>query len=563
MAMDWAPVLNSFVAPFANVLGVPSNNVRTKKVSAERMATSKILEELLFDKKSPAVVGPDGFCVILTTKAGEKFLVLHRPASTGAFDASFEKYSDEFRFDVVKDIDPFIFFVANRLRLRIDPSFTAASLTQRLGATQVGESFELDFDVACSVFGAFKVWKISRDVPISDLTLLLSFAGSHFSINFVENYDDFGFSNIKEIKVFDVNGFLKSVFNPIFKLVDQIPKAGVIKFSDAAKLGSSVEFAIKEPEDVVLGPQSRAYFDFRFDGRNYLFLPLSNLTESQIYDVIGNIESAGGIQQELSISHVLAFSYSLQGSFLPSQRFVGNPNSIVDMLDIGSNISVDSDQLLALYDEYYVFDISNAANLSKWDILCDFSIKYDPFRSSFVTEPIIASAGRLVDIGNVPAENIYTSLSASHWKHSFLEVYRIIEGLYYFPWMMKLKASLNSQVSEFTLFDQCKKNASWSYTEQASIMSLFELIPLEIFSSCSPVNIACLTGRFDGKNPAETLRSFAAALYAVRNTNVHQGLHNPADEIYPTNRCWEHLTHALYLAAEYFYKTHPNGMPPR
>lgn len=563
MAIDWTIYLQAFVTPIAAALGVQQGDLRTKRVSGARMATSKILEELSFDKRNPAVVGRDGLCIVVTSRSGENFLIYHRPASAGPVNGGFAQCSSQFGLVPIVDIDPFIFFAVKNLKLRIDLSRSVGDLVNYLEFEDKENFKEIDFDKACSIYGFFAVWKITRPVATCDLVLLLSVDSPGYILSFSENYNDFGVSKIEGIRVFDIDQYLKSAFSPLNKLLEQSIKFGDIKFSDAEVLRNSVEFFLKEPVDVVLGPQSRAYFDFKFNGKTYLCLPLSNLAEHQINEVIDYIQNVSGIQEALSVSHIVAFSHHLQSSFLPSQRFIATPNSIVDTLDIDGKLSIDADQLLALYDEYYVFDISNAVGFSKWDVLCNFSIEYEPFRSSFITNPIIDSASRLAKINNIPNENIYLSLSASHWKHSFLEVYRIIEGLYYFPWMRKLRNSLKSQLNEFSLFNQCKQEASWSYTEQASIMSLFELIPLNAFDGCHLTKIPCLDGKFTNKKDDEILRSFASALYAIRNTNVHQGLHNPKDEIYPTNRCWEHLTYALYLAAEYIYTTHPEGVPPR
>lgn len=562
MAVDWKPYLRAVVEPFTSRLNTNADSLITSRVAKERLDAAQILGNMKFDFSIPAVVDAFGFA--LTVRTDEQvFVVLYRTSEQRLLQSAYS-YAQDIGLLLEACPDAFLLFLIESLKLPLQATPPIEELKAALKYKAGVPKDEIDFDVATSYFGKFAIWRVNKPVELEDLVALLCSDGGQFSVHFSDSVGDFGIGHHANDRIVSLSTVAKSALSPIFNITDTFATTGSVIFKDGADLQDAVRLVRQGVRDVVLGPQSRAYFDYEDRGGSFLCVPLSNLKDDELGIARSYLERQGAVEVERKPSHVVAFSCLLQNSFLPSARFVNYPNQIVQDLDLERHLDLPVDRLSSIFDEYCIFDMSAVAEFSKWELLCFFAVEFPALRSPFIRRPITQAAARLSVLPDSPVENIYLSLSASHWKHSFLEIYRLIEGLYYFAWMHKLRTSLGSSLNEFALYKQCESDTAWSYTESASISALFELIPLGTFSDCSIQSIPCLKGRFDGKTKeAEVCRSFATALYSVRNSLVHQGLRNPSDEIAPTGHCWESLTLALFLAAEYLYSTYALGMPPR
>ena len=78
---------------------------------------------------------------------------------------------------------------------------------------------------------------------------------------------------------------------------------------------------------------------------------------------------------------------------------------------------------------------------------------------------------------------LYDSLTSFYSRHAFLDIYRCLEKLYYFPWMYSLRQKFLKNYSNFTLeLDKlkniCEENLLWKSREDQSIVALFKLVLL-------------------------------------------------------------------------------------
>lgn len=562
MAVDWKPYLRAVVEPFSSRLNMNADSLITSRVAKERLDAAQILGEMKFDFGTPAVVDAFGFALAVRTNE-QSFVVLYRTSEQRLSQSAYS-YAQEIGLVVEPQSDAFLLFLIESLKLPLQATPAIDELKAALKYKEGVPKSEIDFDVATSYFGKFAIWRSNKPVELEELVALVCSDGGQFSVHFSDSAGDFGIRKNANDRIVSLSEIAKSALTPIFNITDTYATTGSLIFKSRSDLQDTVRLVHQGVRDVVLGPQSRAYFDYEDGGISFLCVPLSNLKDDELSIARNYLEKQGAVEVERKPSHVVAFSCLLQNSFLPSARFVNYPNQIVQDLDLERHLDLPVERLSSIFDEYCIFDMSAVAEFSKWELLCFLAVEFPVLRSPFIRRPITEAAARLSALPDSPVENIYLSLSASHWKHSFLEIYRLIEGLYYFAWMHKLRTSLGSPLNEFALFKQCESDTAWSYAESASISALFELIPLATFSDCSIQSIPCLKGRFEGKaKETEICRSFATALYSVRNSLVHQGLRNPNDEIVPTGHCWESLTLALFLAAEYLYTTYALGMPPR
>lgn len=563
MGISWRPYISAIVRPIAPHIEIPDDKLTTSQVSEERMSAAKILEGMDFDFALPGFMDRDGFILTLRTESGHRFVVLYRTHTAGPLPVAVQKYAEQVGLQVEQPIDAFVLFLLKNLEVPLGFMPPSEELRLSLKLNQKAHIFEIDFDESLFLYGNFAIWRVSENVSQENLITLFSTRDDGYTVSFDEKFSDFGIAKYAGNRFFNLGHFIFYAFNPIFVLTDEVPVDGSVKFEDSLILCEAVKLAQAGLDNVVLGPQSRSYFEYSEEGNDILCLPLSGLRADEVNLAIGYLAETGANQIALSSSHILSFSYLLQNSFLPSARFISSPGEIINALDLKKSIFIEVQQILELYDEYFIYDISQVSDFSKWNLLCQFSLKFPSLRSPFIGRSIVEVADKLASYNNSPSENIYLSLSASHWKHSFLEIYRVIEGLYYFGWMHKLKGALGSPLNEYSLFEKCAKESSWSYSEPTSIMALFELIPVETFDKCDISTIKCLKGRFDKAEGADLCRSLASAVYSIRNSHVHQGLRGTEKPIYPTGSCWESLTLTLYLAAEYLYRHHTLGMPPR
>jgi len=146
----------------------------------------------------------------------------------------------------------------------------------------------------------------------------------------------------------------------------------------------------------------------------------------------------------------------------------------------------------------------------------------------------------------IPKENVFLSMTAVHWKHSFLELYRCLEWLYVLPRVLELKNAIEYTKTGSELAKECMDKLSWRKKEEDSLQKLlssafYHDIYFKEESTC--------LGIFSDIKPAP--EAIAKYVYRLRNQFVHQ--FNPEDEVHLSDDNWKDLiyftlklTHTLY-----------------
>jgi hypothetical protein len=114
-------------------------------------------------------------------------------------------------------------------------------------------------------------------------------------------------------------------------------------------------------------------------------------------------------------------------------------------------------------------------------------------------------------------ENIFLSLTSPHWKHTFLELYRCLEGIFLIPRAMELKSEINYSKSTLTLARKCVENLIWRRKEEDSLVQLISALELSIIKNSKLFNI----GIFKDAD-SNDFKKIASKLYKIRNQLVHQ-----------------------------------------
>lgn len=115
------------------------------------------------------------------------------------------------------------------------------------------------------------------------------------------------------------------------------------------------------------------------------------------------------------------------------------------------------------------------------------------------------------------ADNLFQALTSSQWKYVFLDLYRCLESLYFFPWIRELKGALDSEEDVYSLRERSWRALGWSPKEDTSIKKLFELVDAKVFQNDGSAVDKFLSLKPDISPPS----SYAERLYSIRNTMVH------------------------------------------
>lgn len=126
---------------------------------------------------------------------------------------------------------------------------------------------------------------------------------------------------------------------------------------------------------------------------------------------------------------------------------------------------------------------------------------------------------------NFSMENILLSLTSFHPKHSFLELYRCVEGIFHLPRAVALKQALNLTKTGNEIALLCYSHLGWKRNEGDSLKKLFGSISdLTVFNSLDNVpRFEPSINKIKTEGINETsVANLCEAIYTIRNQFVHQ-----------------------------------------
>ncbi len=166
-----------------------------------------------------------------------------------------------------------------------------------------------------------------------------------------------------------------------------------------------------------------------------------------------------------------------------------SPEYVEDVLDIVSDPNYEGhtvEDFSNFYDPVYVVNIASDSILADNDTM-ELVIELSRLVPSLLhcqDEEFIKLINRLSKSKHiVDRPMLYDSLTSFYSRHAFLDIYRCLEKLYYFPWMYSLRQKFLKNYSNFTLeLDKlkniCEENLLWKSREDQSIVALFKLVLL-------------------------------------------------------------------------------------
>lgn len=119
--------------------------------------------------------------------------------------------------------------------------------------------------------------------------------------------------------------------------------------------------------------------------------------------------------------------------------------------------------------------------------------------------------------GKIPKDNIFLSLTSTHLKHCFLELYRCIEWLYVIPRSRRLKGAISYSKPAYELAIHCMDELSWRRQEEDSLSKIIS----DILKSSETLTFKLRDCKLFNDINLDSA-NIAKHLYSFRNQFVHQ-----------------------------------------
>lgn len=233
----------------------------------------------------------------------------------------------------------------------------------------------------------------------------------------------------------------------------------------------------------------------------------------------------GGEIDALDIASFCNLAYHFQSAYRIKTE-LRSPEAAEDQIDLssieGGYQGHDLDTVMSWYEDVsvYRFDRTSRFYDARSSLIAALLAgTIDIFRPLLIKSDLAAKLLALTNLPNVNPENIYLSLTSQHWKHAFIEIYRLVEALYYLPWVLELRTANKTSQSGLVMARQCRSFLEWREKEEPSIKKLFALLPSNSAVRADIVS----TSPFSDLEPADITPSLVAErIYKIRNQLIHQ-----------------------------------------
>ncbi|WEE03811.1 hypothetical protein PXW05_18365 [Serratia marcescens] len=560
MGIQWNSYISAAISKLSELVFAEADiELRTTPVPNSRMQAAGLLEHLKLDVTSPIVIGDRGLLVALCTN-NERYIVLYRRDRSDILAQMMNQSYQERNIEAFEYVDAFFFFLVKEFDIPLPPNVTKNDVETSISKEK--NVATIDFDDVVNFHGSFFAWKVEGSTSsVEFVDLLTSQVDGQHCIGFTEYNPAYGIDRINMLEALDLRQLCRAVINPIAIATDKEIRQADLILPMPDLLGKALMSISPSRDDLVFGPGGGICFKFMQGGREFLALSLRNFYDFEIGPVLSALTEIGVNEVDFEYSHFLSFVLT-HGQYLDvSRERLSHPKELENKLDVKDIFSCTLEDIASVYEDVRVFELSQASVSSLFAVLSHLAARFRSARSPFVPVQIIDVSQRLLQLQNAPYENIYLSLSASHWKHAFIEIYRVLEGLYYFGWMHGIKQTFGSNYAEYDLYLTLQDQLSWKYKERTSIAKLFEIVPRVVLSPHDPVSIKSLSGRFENQTDIAVMNKFAHLIYSIRNSNVHQGESEDGQTIEVSADCWPKLTYCLFLIVEHLYSVYQAGMP--
>lgn len=353
----------------------------------------------------------------------------------------------------------------------------------------------------------------------------------------------------------------RMIFAPLVGLAERPDLAATLRTADIADQRKAEQFA--------------RYKNLRFNNENVLYLPNSGFccsfreNDNVFFSVSASSFSEKDEDQiqewlsrhryevlELDESIFLRMAYHLSGYMRVADEYRTRARAL-DVIDIVDDEYAGHDifQLIDIYRPVKIFHIpADAPEIDKTIsfIASSFVYHVDSFRSHLIEGRFNEAVSNLITLQGIAPENIFQAQTSSQWRHVFLELYRVLEALFYLPWVLAFKHMSSSKIPAYQLKDRLRAALRWREKEKDSIVAIFETLNMskEINELEDSVEIFSELKKGAYFNRGQ----IGKRIYDIRNSLVHFEEYDGNAKLPSTDKDWEKVCLYLALSLERIYQ---------
>lgn len=559
------PFNEALVLPVKRLLNInPEKKFETRKISnQERMLLpSNMLPTLFWDDLLPLICGPEGIIGRLySKKTREAFFFVYLYEKKRGLTSMLEQRGAQLGLTPVGWIDTFLFYCARNLELPLARGLNANTVpVSRLKLQTSAAGSTADYQAVIDCYGTMIAFQVGDDsrAELEFIDAILPQNGSEFLFGTKNNILQDGVRKFPKSTL-----HLEFISSRILRPVNLLLKQEVEFYSsDPNGLIQNIHYIDVDRDNILLNRAGGFFFEYRRKdlNKNYVAVALTSFSDEERNDLVSYLLDFSLNNQTIDENYLGALCYCVSDAGQLSMAFLKTQHLPTQVAGT-STPGLSSANLNTIYEPVLIFEREEQCSASLWEIAANVAVRFGRFRSPYIPTAVVELAGELMKLDFDCHEHVYLSLTGAHWKHVFLEIYRVMERLYYFGWMFRLKKTLGLTISEFVLFDQCADELKWKGSELDSIMNLLEIVPSSVFGTLDVKTIPSIELELKEKDDhGAVMRKFGSIIYSVRNTGVHLGDPN-IKNVNVSAEGWPILIEALYRIVLFFYSKHGAGMP--
>lgn len=241
-------------------------------------------------------------------------------------------------------------------------------------------------------------------------------------------------------------------------------------------------------------------------------------------------------------------------------------NILSQQEDLAEYKGHDLDELLDFFEPIVFFEISPDSIYSSRLVneVAYYVASYSRELINPKLEPFLVEFRSLLSHdGSFMKQNIFWSMTSTHYKHAFLELYRCVESVYTLPRALSLKSKTGLTLAGHLVAKICIEELGWRRKEEDSLFRVLSLMPV---SRLQPLALSRLpyvnSADWDFILPeanSKGVESLAKFIYKLRNQMVHQ--FDAENETAITNDDWPVLIDLLISVIDYIFVQYAAELP--
>jgi|GEM_PF-1870393 len=351
----------------------------------------------------------------------------------------------------------------------------------------------------------------------------------------------------------DLKEVIASVFEPFVFAAGREDLLAVLKTEDLPKNEKSVQFGqfktIKlHGTNVAHLPGGGFLCLYEHVNGRYLAFSLPRLNEADDTTVSKWGDNLGFNQKNLDQSTFMFLCHELKGFYSIKSQFRRKEESlnVIDVVDdyyTGHSFR----DLYEFYEQVYIFEIPHDNSLYGEAISAygfDLCSNFSGARAANITKKMNDVLWQLGRYSSISKDSLFQCLTATQSRHSFIELYRCLESIYYFPWILELRDAGSLNVPIAALKAHCRASLNWREREEPSIMKIFGLVNPD--EETKKIEKSIKIFKKHTKNKTFKRDSIGREIYQLRNSLVHHENYEKPERVIISSREWEDIS--LYLS---------------